>query len=261
MRADLDAVRLALGTLTAVPVPPPGRIDPPVPGRAMVLAPAAGLIPGGAAFVAAWLAGRLGLGTGVAAVLCVAAYALITRGLHLDGLADTADGLAAAVPGRPGDPRERGLAVMRRGDVGPVGVATLTLTLLLQVAALAEALARIGPVAALAGAVIARVAVPLACRRGVAAARADGLGAHVAGSVTPVALAVTALATAVAVTAALVVADAAWWRGPLATLLAMGAATAVVGTASRRLGGITGDVIGAAVEAAAVAALLALAAT
>ena len=162
-----DAVRMALGTLTALPVPPPRRLDAPVPGRAMLLAPAAGLVPGLAALAAVAGADVAGLSPLVAATLGVAALALTTRGLHLDGLADTADGLAASYD------RDRALAVMKRGDVGPAGLATVVLVLLVQVAALAQAVTA-SSVTVLVAAVAARTAVPLACARGVPAARPDG---------------------------------------------------------------------------------------
>ena len=56
---------------------------------------------------------------------------MLSRAIHLDGLADTADGLGSGRP--PAD----ALAIMRQSDVGPFGVATLVLTLLIQVSALA----------------------------------------------------------------------------------------------------------------------------
>ncbi|MYV40156.1 adenosylcobinamide-GDP ribazoletransferase, partial [Streptomyces sp. SID1328] len=67
----------------------------------------------------------------LAAVASAAVPAALTRGLHLDGLADTADGLGS------GKPAEQALAIMKRSDIGPFGVLTLVLTLLAQVAALA----------------------------------------------------------------------------------------------------------------------------
>ena len=66
--------------------------------------------------------------------------AALTRGLHLDGLADTADGLGS------GKPAEDALRIMKQSDIGPFGVITLVFALLAQVAALAELYARlVGP--------------------------------------------------------------------------------------------------------------------
>ena len=247
----LDAVRLSLGTLTALPVRPPRRVDGEVPGRAMALAPAAGLVPGGAAFAVVWAAGRAGLTPLLAAALGVGVLALATRGLHLDGLADTADGLAASYD------RDRALDVMKRGDVGPAGLATVVLVLLVQVSALAQA----GSVAVLVAAVAARTAVPLACARGIPAARPDGLGAHVAGTVGRPALAACVAATAAALAVTQAATGAPWWQGPAATAAALAAAALVLWRAVRRLGGMTGDVVGAAVEVATAAALVTLAGT
>jgi len=119
----------------------------------------------------------LGTGPLTAAGLAVAALALLTRGLHLDGLADLADGLGS------GQPAPRALDIMRRSDIGPFGIVTLVLTLVIQVAALAHAEAAgggRGPAALITAAVTGRLALTWACRRGVAAARPDGLGALVA---------------------------------------------------------------------------------
>ncbi|NEC37257.1 adenosylcobinamide-GDP ribazoletransferase, partial [Streptomyces rubrogriseus] len=75
----------------------------------------------------------LGAGTLLAAVATAAVPAVLTRGLHLDGLADTADGLGS------GKPAEDALRIMKQSDIGPFGVLTLLFTLLAQVAALAQA--------------------------------------------------------------------------------------------------------------------------
>ena len=114
----------------------------------------------------------------VGAVLAVAVLALLTRGLHLDGLADTADGLG------PLRDRERALQVMHRGDVGPFGVATLVLTLLLQVACAAALLSAEGGWLALWSAVlVARLAMVRTGLPGVAVAAGSSLGRAVAGTV------------------------------------------------------------------------------
>jgi adenosylcobinamide-GDP ribazoletransferase len=178
----------------------------------------------------------------VAAVLAVAAGAALTRGLHLDGLADTVDALGSH---RDAD---AALAIMRRPDIGPFGVVTLTLTLAAQVAAAAVVLARPWP-AALAGIVSAvaggRVAIAMACRRGVPAARPEGLGALVAGTVRPVVAVVTALAvTAIAIPAV----PGRLWQGPLAVALGLLVAVATLRHIVGRLRGVTGDVLGAMCE-------------
>ena len=109
----------------------------PVPARAasstrgvLPWAPLVGLVLGGVATGVAVLGSRW-ITPAAGAVLAVAVLALLTRGLHLDGLADTADGL-----GPLRDPA-RALQVMHQGDLGPFGAATLILTVLLQVACIA----------------------------------------------------------------------------------------------------------------------------
>jgi adenosylcobinamide-GDP ribazoletransferase len=200
-------------------------------------------------------ADAVGLPAVVAAALAVGALALATRGLHLDGLADTADGLAASYD------RGRALEVMRRGDVGPTGVATLVLVLLLQVAALtACATAGRGPWSVAVAVLAGRAVLPLVCVRGTPAARSGGLGAAVVGAVSRPAAAVAALTVLAAV--ALVSAGIGGpVLQPLAAVLAGWAAAAVLVLGCvRRLGGVTGDVLGAAVEVAVTACLVVLSA-
>ena len=238
---------MAVGTLTTVPVPAPRVIDRPVAGRAMLLAPLAAVPLAAAAGGIVWAGSAAGLPALATAALALGAVALCSRCLHLDGLADTADGLGASYD------RAKALEVMRRGDSGPTGVATLVLVLLLQVGALAAA----GPVAAAAGVLAGRCTLSMACARGVPSARPEGLGATVAGSVPRTA----AIAVGVAAAGlAVLLPGLPWWRGPLAVLLAYAVAGALLWRCTKRLGGITGDVLGAGVEAAVAAALLALSA-
>jgi adenosylcobinamide-GDP ribazoletransferase len=240
-------LRLAITLLTAVPVPGRGATSAPdrrTARAAMYWAPLVGLAPGGVA--AGVLVGCQHGHTGplLAAVLAIAVLAVLTRALHLDGLADTADGLGSR------QPADRALAIMARSDIGPFGVVTLVLTLLVQVAALAQAeRAGRGPLAILVAAVAARLAITLACRRGVPAARPDGLGALVAGTVHPAAGAALA---AVAVGAAV----ALGWIYAVAVAAGLACSVLLTALATRRLGGITGDVLGAAAEITAAACLL-----
>ncbi|MFI6319443.1 adenosylcobinamide-GDP ribazoletransferase [Nonomuraea sp. NPDC050556] len=228
-------LRFAVGTLSVFPVRVT-RVDREVAGRAMVLAPVVGLALG---LVAALplLADRGLLG----AALAVGLLAALTRGLHLDGLADLADGLGS------GKPAAQALDIMKKSDIGPFGVVALVCTLLIQVAAVAQA----GPVALVVACVTGRLALTWACRFGVPAARPGGLGAMVAGTVRP----------ALAWTATIVVMAAAALAGwtfvlPLAVAAGLGAALLLLRHATRRLGGVTGDVLGALVETATATALV-----
>lgn len=251
-----DGLRLCLGLLTIVPVRT-GVVDRPTARASMLLAPVVGVGLGAAAWAVG--AGLHGLGASgpLAGVGAVAMLAVLTRGLHLDGLADLADGLGSARPA------SGALEVMHRSDVGPFGVVTLVLVLLVQVAALGPAFD--GGYAAsvlLTGVVTGRLALPWACRVGVPAARPEGLGVLVAGSVPVAAAAVsTALWLLVGVGAGLLVAPAAGSL-PAAVAPVLGvvagltAAQLLLRRATRRLGGVTGDVLGAVVETATTAALL-----
>lgn len=233
----LDSVRLAVGTLTVVPT---GAIEvtPRIARNAMLLAPLA-VLPLAAVAVGA---GRLGTLAGwpalVNGLLVIAALALGTRALHLDGLADTVDGLGS---GRPAD---RALDIMRRGDVGPMGVVALLLVLGLQAVAVGALLARgdwLLPGILICG---SRLALVVSCALGVPAARPDGLGSAVAGTVPRLAGVLAWLVLGAVL--ALVVRP--WWAGVL--LAVAGLATSVLLTAYvvRRLGGITGDTLGFAIE-------------
>lgn len=239
-------IRLALTTLSVLPATPADRAPDRADARvAMSVAPAIGGLIGliaGAIGVSLLALGTTSL---VAAAVAVGAGALLTRGLHLDGLADTADGLGSY------GGRDRALEIMRKPDVGPFGVATLVLVLVVQVAAASAILGRAWWVA-LAGIVAAfatgRVAIALGCRRGVPAARPEGLGALVAGTVGRFALAVSVVATAVV---AMIATPGELWAGPVAVVVGLAAAWGLRRHAVRRLGGVTGDVLGAMCEVSA----------
>jgi len=152
------------------------EVDRAVAGRAMSLAPFVGLLLGLAAAVVLLVAGVVSGSQPLGAVLAVGMLAWLTRALHLDGLADLADGLGS------GKPADGALDVMKRSDIGPFGVVTLVITLLVQVAVLARD-DMVAWVALVAAAATGRLAVTWACREGVPAARPTGLGALVAGTV------------------------------------------------------------------------------
>jgi len=239
----LDAWRLAVGTLTALPAPAPGRVDRQVTGRAMVVAPLA-VLPLGA-LVAGWCwAGReLGLAPLAVAFLAVGLLAMGSRALHLDGLSDTADGLTASY-----DPA-RSLDVMKGGTAGPAGAATLVLVLGVQAAALSAVIAAPwGPVAAGVLVCCSRAALVLACAKGVPAARDDGLGSGYTQSVLPGVATLVWLVVAGLLAWAAALAGLPAWRGPVAAAVALVVLALLLVRCVRRFGGVTGDVFGAAIE-------------
>jgi adenosylcobinamide-GDP ribazoletransferase len=254
-RTTAAGLRLAFGILSVIPVRVT-RVDRPVAGRAMALAPIVGAVLGGLAAGVLALAVWAGTGAFTAAALAVGTLALLTRGLHLDGLADTADGLGSAKPAPDA------LRIMKASDIGPFGVLTLLFVVLVQIGALVQ-LQRAGSGPAAAGLVLAavtgRAALSLACGPDVPSARPDGLGAMVAGTV----------GRGVLLAWSLVPAGAAglYWmlRGPAEGLRVVGAAAAGFACAAlvlrhtvRRFGGITGDVLGAVVEITGCVALVIL---
>ncbi|MFC4007758.1 adenosylcobinamide-GDP ribazoletransferase [Nonomuraea purpurea] len=183
----MHGVRLAVGTLSIFPVRVE-QVDRQVAGRAMMLAPVVGLALGLVAGLPLSLPVPPLLGAGLAAGL----LAVLTRGLHLDGLADLADGLGSRRPAA------EALDIMKKSDIGPFGVMALVFTLLIQVAALTEA----GYAGLVTACVAGRLAVTWACREGVPSARPEGLGAMVAGTVrrvVPWLVTLAALVTAAAI--------------------------------------------------------------
>ncbi|MFF7131395.1 adenosylcobinamide-GDP ribazoletransferase [Streptomyces sp. NPDC008196] len=254
----LDGLRFAFGTLSVLPVKVT-RWDREAAHGGMLCAPLVGVALGGASAAVGLLLLFLGASAPLAAVATVAVPAVLTRGLHLDGLADTADGLGS------GKPAEDALRIMKQSDIGPFGVISLVLVLLGQVAALSQMYGDSwtrGAVAAVVSATAARLALTLAARTGVPPARPEGLGAAVAG-VVPVREAVLAAA---AVT--LGAAGAGALFGPydlVRTVLAVGAAVAVAELllrhCTRRFGGVTGDVFGGLTETAGTTALVVLSLT
>ncbi|HEX5967314.1 MAG TPA: adenosylcobinamide-GDP ribazoletransferase [Intrasporangium sp.] len=247
-----DAWRLSAGTFLVVPVRPPDRVDRAVAGRAMVLAPATAL-PAAAVWLGLGLvAQRAWLTALLAAGLSLTATALLSGAIHLDGLADLADGLTS------GPSRSRALEVMKRGDTGPAGAAALVLVLLLQAAGLAGLLGTpMGTALAVTALITSRLAPAVACRRGLPPARPDGLGAAVAGTVSRRALVASVLGVLLVGAVALWLAGEPPYAAGFVLVAGVVAAWLVTWHAVRRLGGVTGDVIGAAIEVALVTSLVA----
>jgi adenosylcobinamide-GDP ribazoletransferase len=233
--ADLAA---AFSLLTRLPVPTHAAPSP----RAAWAWPIAGAAIGALAATATSAALALSLPAGVAAALALLTAALLTGGLHEDGLADTADGLMG------GQTKERRLEIMKDSRIGSYGTLALLLITLIRWSAL-TALITAGqhwPALIAAGALSrAPMSVLIATLPN---ARGTGLS-HLTGQPPH-----RAVAAALVIAAAFAFLSTGLTLIPMA--LAAAATTALLARAAqRRIGGQTGDILGASQQLAEAAAL------
>ncbi len=239
---------VALGLFTTIAMPSVENIDARTARRAMAVFPVVGLIVGVIAGAVAWLTGWLA-GPLLGAVLGLAALAWLTGALHLDGLADTADGLGSRKPAA------QALEIMRRSDIGPMGVIVLLLVLLVDVAALSRLSTvepLVGALALVAAAILGRVSVVMATTPSNMSARVDGFGALFHG-VTSRSTALLWCGAGLGLAALLGWLSMGAWGAAeftLAAALALTAGWLWRRHLKRRLGGMTGDVFGSLIEVA-----------
>jgi adenosylcobinamide-GDP ribazoletransferase len=247
MRRAVRAVRLALGFLTVWPVRfREGEAGPADLAASRFAYPVVGGLIGLAALGASAGLDRLGASPGVAAFALVALLALVSGGLHLDGLADTFDGLF--LPGG----RDRRLAVLKDPHVGSFGVVAIVLGVLGKFAAL-EGSSGSARGSALLGAAFAGRTAVLVLAGSAGYARPEGTGRFLVEAAGPVGAAVAA-GLIVAASTALAGRPGLAAGGSVAAL-----AWGLARLGRARLGGVTGDLCGAAVELGELAYLLILA--
>jgi adenosylcobinamide-GDP ribazoletransferase len=236
-------IRLALAFLTRLPLPLRREAAAQPLGAAVRAFPLVGLLVGAAGALVYAVADLLGLSSSIAALLAIGAMVILTGGLHEDGLADSADGLGATT-------RESALAIMRDSHIGTFGVMALLFILSLRVVAVSYAGSAVEAACLLiAGAAGSRAVVP-ALMYWLPPARRDGLGWS-AGHPDR-----RRVVDAGALGAVIVVAVLWPMWGLLAIVAAAAAGTLVGWLAQRRLGGQTGDVLGAAQQVSETAILL-----
>jgi cobalamin 5'-phosphate synthase/cobalamin synthase len=231
----LTGVRGALSFLTIVPVGGAGELAPTDFGRGVVYFPLVGAAVGGLTAATAWAASFF-LPTSLSALFAVAVGVLLTGAMHVDGLADTADGYG-------GRSRARALEIMRDHSIGSYGAVAVVLDIGLRTAAVAALLPSPNRLLYLiaagalsrAAAVGLGVLLPNARAHTGQAALLEGAGLWRVG---------VAIVTAVALAALLC-----RWPGILGAA-GVGAVAFLWGWhCLRRLGGMTGDTLGAMSEA------------
>ncbi len=241
----LQDIPAALGLLSRLPVPVDAESATARGAAAAWAYPVAGMIIGAIAACVASVATGLGLPAAIAAVLALATLVIITGAMHEDGLADSADGLWGGW-----DPARR-LAIMKDSHIGVYGVAALVLSFLLRWTALGGLVVSGLHWPGLITAAILSRASMTALMAMLPHARADGLSQSVGRP--------TAKSAGIAAIIALVAAILFWgWWGLVITLAAGLATVLCIGLARAKIGGQTGDILGATQQVTEIAVLLGL---
>ena len=232
-----DLVEKIDAFLTILPARLPAELPPDGLRRSAAFFPLAGWLIGGFLVGGTWICTWVGFPPLVSAVLLVILSAWLTRGLHLDGLADLLDGLGG------GQTPERRLAIMKDSAIGAFGVIGMIVLLVLKIACLASLLATGGN-----GVYFVLIAAPVAARWsmatlacGVQYPRATGTGHAFVGKVGLREL----------VLGGLLLAPLIWWNWSAGLIVLCATALPAFWLrykATRALGGVTGDVLGASCE-------------
>jgi adenosylcobinamide-GDP ribazoletransferase len=225
---------IAVQFLTRLPVPSTRHVNASHVGYSVLFYPLVGLIIGAALVALHWL--LIGTSMTLAAALIVVCWIIITGGLHLDGLADSADAWVGGLGNH-----ERTLAIMKDPCCGPMGVVALVAVLIVKFAALTALVTTGDWIALLIAPVLARTALP-ALFVTTPYVRANGLGTPLVAHL-PRRSAIALVCTVLAAVPLLAGTQGLW-------MLLSGIALFVTLRTMmiRRIGGTTGDTAGALVE-------------
>lgn len=248
----------ALAMFTTLPAPDVGIVDRSRSARTIVWLPWVGMFLGALGAFACGLVMILGGGPLLGAICGLAVLTVSTGFLHLDGLADTADGLGSRKPA------EEALRIMKQSDIGPMGVCAIVLVLAIDTFALSSfantnangelwahdfwqqiALLVTAPM-------VARMAVLIATRVGAETARPGGFGALFAAVTKPVTIVISLIAMVLVVATASGFAsgfsayEIVHWV--IAALIAVAIGTLWQKHLVKRFGGSTGDTFGSLIE-------------
>ena len=241
LRDILDDIRSAMGLLTRLPLP---AMATPRGAQAAWAWPVVGVVVGGLAAGVAWVMQAMGVPMGIVAGAVLVTLVMSTGALHEDGLADTVDGFFG------GWTREQRLEIMKDSHIGSYG----TLALILSVGLRWQALAMVchTPLAIIAVAALSRA--PMAVMMSsLPNARGTGLAQSVGRPTQQMA----GIATSVGIIVAVLTAG---WSHMMGMVIVMSLATlAMAHTARARIGGQTGDVLGATQQVCEVVGLVVLA--
>ncbi len=235
---------LALTLLTRLPLPTLPKKVFARQARAAWAFPLVGLVVGTAACAIGVGAAKAGLPAMAAAALVVVVLVLLTGAMHEDGLADTADGLWG------GFTADRRLEIMKDSHIGTYGVLALIFSQLLRVIAITDAIAAGAVLGIVAAAVFSRALMP-PLMRWLPNARGTGLSQNVGSPPAGSVICGLGLATILVI----------FLGGWLLVVPAISAALAVAllaAVARAKIGGQTGDILGATQQISEIIFLLAL---
>lgn len=240
----LKPLHLAFTFLTRLPLPQVKEYGAADFGASFAFFPLVGAVIGGMAAAAAYGLMAAGADPRVAAFAALLLLTLIPGALHLDGLADSADGLLS------GKGPQRALEIMKEPFTGPFGYTAIFLVLIGKFTAL-WLLCEQGRFAAIAVALAFSRWSMIAAAYNARYPRATGTGAAFVGTISAVTLFI----------AAMFILATGFWTGPkklaLFAAVALGSALAMRKFAEKRIGGVTGDILGAVNEIAETLLLLA----